>query len=111
MKIASGKRTFTRRITTMVVSTEPRTVTCLQHAQANAMALYLNNKRYHWYTFGPHFRDLHLFFDEMAAAAFAEIDPFGERVRMLHGDPLSTPEEIRRFATVRIAEGELRPRQ
>jgi starvation-inducible DNA-binding protein len=84
---------------------------CLVHAQANAVVSYLNYKRYHWFTFGAHFRDLHLFFDEVADAAFAEIDPFGERIRMLHGDPLSTPREIEHGSTIRIAEGKEPPRQ
>jgi starvation-inducible DNA-binding protein len=95
----------------MVTATEPRTQTCLKHAQANALALYLNSKRYHWFTYGPLFRDLHLFFDELANDAFAEVDPLGERLRMLGGDPLSMPEEIRQWATVRIAEGKPTPRE
>ncbi|MEX2226845.1 MAG: DNA starvation/stationary phase protection protein [Dehalococcoidia bacterium] len=99
----------------MVAQTQTRTGTdvmeCLVHAQANAIASYLNYKRYHWFTFGAHFRDLYLFFDEVAGEAFAEIDPFGERIRMLHGDPLSTPREIERAATIRMAEGKVTPRQ
>jgi starvation-inducible DNA-binding protein len=84
---------------------------CLKHAQANAIALYLNNKRYHWYTYGPHFRDLHLFFDEMANSAFEEVDPLGERIRMLGGEPLSTLDEIRGAVTVQVSSGQLSPRE
>jgi starvation-inducible DNA-binding protein len=90
--------------------TDSRVIETLVHTQANAIASYLNYKRYHWFTFGPHFRDLHLFFDELAGAAFAEIDPFGERIRMLGGDPLSHPREIERAATIRIADGKPTPR-
>jgi starvation-inducible DNA-binding protein len=56
------------------------------------------------------FRDLHLFFDEMANSALAEIDPVGERIRMLGGDPISTPREIESLATVTIADGKPVPR-
>lgn len=92
-------------------ATRTTVVECLQHSQANAISLYLNNKRYHWYTYGPHFRDLHLFFDEMASSAFAQIDPLGERIRMLGGNTLSSPQEIERWATVVIANSEESPRQ
>jgi starvation-inducible DNA-binding protein len=80
-------------------------IDCLTHAQANAITMYLNNKRYHWFTYGPHFRDLHLFFDEMANSAFAEVDPLGERIRMLRGDPVSTPAQINRWTTITVANG------
>ncbi|HZP57799.1 MAG TPA: DNA starvation/stationary phase protection protein [Dehalococcoidia bacterium] len=95
----------------MVTSTDTRLMAALKQSQANAITLYLNNKRYHWFTFGPLFRDLHLFFDEMAAGALAEIDPFGERLRMLGGDPISTPDEIRQCCSIRIADGKPAPRQ
>lgn len=95
----------------MVAATETAVIEGLKHAQANAIASYLNAKRYHWYTYGPRFRDLHLFWDEVAASALAEIDPLGERVRMLGGDSLSTPQEIERWATIQIAEGQQTPDQ
>jgi len=101
----------------MVAQTQTRQRTsndvmeCLVHSQANAVVSYLNYKRYHWFTYGAHFRDLHLFFDEVAEAALAEIDPFGERMRMFGGDPVSSPREIERAATIRIAEGQPQPRR
>jgi starvation-inducible DNA-binding protein len=94
----------------MVIATEARVIAALKHAEANALTLYLNNKRYHWFTFGPLFRDLHLFFDEMANAAFGEVDPLAERLRMLRADPVSTPEEIEAWATVTVAKGKPTPR-
>ncbi|MBF6599128.1 MAG: DNA starvation/stationary phase protection protein [Dehalococcoidia bacterium] len=95
----------------MVSTTQTRIMPALRRSQANALVMYLNSKRYHWFTYGPHFRDLHLFFDEMAAAALAEVDPLAERARMLGGDPLSTPAEIADTASVRIAEGKPQPRE
>jgi starvation-inducible DNA-binding protein len=93
----------------MVATTETRTLTSLKHSQANAIQFYLNSKRYHWYAYGPLFRDLHLFFDELAADALAEIDPLGERIRMLGGEPLSTPQEIQAWVTIAIADGKQKP--
>jgi len=43
----------------------------LQRQVANAMVLYANYKHYHWQTFGPLFRDLHLMFDEFAKDVLA----------------------------------------
>ncbi len=94
----------------MVAAAETRVIAALKHAQANAIALYLNAKRYHWFTYGPLFRDLHLFFDELANDALAEFDPLAERLRMLGGEPLSTPREIEAWATVAIADGKPSPR-
>jgi len=93
----------------MVQATETRVVECLRHAEANAITMYLNAKRYHWFTFGPLYRDLHLFFDELANDALAEFDPLAERLRMLGADPVSTPREIEEAATVAIAQGKLPP--
>ena len=72
-------------------TTNTRTLECLQRSQANSICMYLNAKRYHWYTFGPLFRDLHHLFDEIAMAHFEDMDPFGERLRILGGDASSSP--------------------
>ena len=93
----------------MVAAAETRVIAALKHAQADAVASYLNAKRYHWYTYGPLFRDIHLFFDELANDAFGEIDPLAERLRMLGGEPISTPREIESWATVAIADGKPSP--
>lgn len=93
----------------MVTVAETRVIAALKHAQANAVALHLNAKRYHWFTYGPLFRDLHLFFDELASDALSEFDPLAERLRMLGGEPISTPREIESWATVAIADGKPSP--
>jgi len=95
----------------MVTKTDTRVMTSLKTAQANSVVLYLNAKRYHWFTYGPLFRDLHLFWDEVAAAAQAEIDPLGERIRMLGGEPVSAPREIESYASITVAEGRKNPRE
>jgi len=44
---------------------ESAVVQSLQRQVANAFILYGNYKHYHWQTFGPLFRDLHLLFDSL----------------------------------------------
>ena len=50
---------------------------------ADAFALYVKTKNFHWHMSGPHFRDYHLMLDEHADQIFASIDPLAERVRKL----------------------------
>ena len=55
----------------------------LQRQVSNGFVLYANYKYYHWQTFGPMFRDLHLMFDEFAKAVLETIDDLAERIRMI----------------------------
>ena len=75
----------------------------LQRQVANAFVLYTNYKHYHWQTYGPLFRDLHLLFDEFATAVLATVDDFAERLRMIGQDPVFSPQQIENTATVRIS--------
>lgn len=50
---------------------------------ADAFALYLKTKNFHWHMSGPHFRDYHLLLDEQASQILAMTDPIAERVRKL----------------------------
>jgi starvation-inducible DNA-binding protein len=76
----------------------------LQRQVANAFILHLNYKHYHWQTYGPLFRDLHLLFDEFATAVLDTADDFAERVRMIGQDPVSRPQEMLTTANVKVAE-------
>lgn len=78
-------------------------VECLQRQLANAFVLYANYKHYHWQTFGPMFRDLHLLFDEFATAVLGTIDDFAERLRMIGQDPVFRPDEVERQASVNVS--------
>jgi starvation-inducible DNA-binding protein len=53
---------------------------------ADAFALYVKTKNFHWHMSGPHFRDYHLLLDEQGDQIFAMIDVIAERVRKL-GQP------------------------
>src|SRR5688572_273281 len=74
----------------------------LQRQVANALVLYLNYKHYHWQTYGPMFRDLHLLFDEFATAVLDTVDEFAERVRMIGQDPVAAPQEMLQTASVKV---------
>jgi starvation-inducible DNA-binding protein len=50
---------------------------------ADAFALYIKTKNFHWHMSGPHFRDYHLLLDEQADQIFAMTDPLAERVRKI----------------------------
>ena len=57
---------------------------------ADLFALYIKTKNFHWHVRGPHFRDLHLLFDEQAAELFALTDIVAERVRKNGAETLTS---------------------
>lgn len=63
---------------------------------ADAFALYLKTKNFHWHLSGPHFRDYHLLFDEQADQIFAITDPMAERARKIGGTTLRSIGDIAR---------------
>ena len=58
----------------------------LNVALADAYALYIKTKNYHWHVSGPHFRDYHLMLDEQAAQILA--------VGSAGSDPLADAAEL-----------------
>ena len=73
---------------------------------ADAFALYLKTKNFHWHMSGPHFRDYHLMLDEQADQIFASIDPLAERVRKLGRTTLRSIGHIARLARVKDNDAE-----
>jgi starvation-inducible DNA-binding protein len=63
---------------------------------ADAFALYLKTKNFHWHVSGPHFRDYHLLLDEQAEQIFATTDELAERVRKVGGTTLRSIGDIAR---------------
>jgi len=55
---------------------------------ADAFALYVKTKNFHWHVTGPHFRDYHLLLDEQGDQIFAMTDMLAERVRKIGGNTL-----------------------
>lgn len=86
-------------------------VQSLHRQVANAFVLYANYKHYHWQTYGPLFRDLHLLFDELAKGVLETIDEFAERIRMIGQDPIFAPQEVLAYASIRVAQPGLTLRQ
>jgi starvation-inducible DNA-binding protein len=83
----------------------------LQRQVANAFILSLNYKHYHWQTYGPLFRDLHQFFDELANQVMATLDDFADRVRMIGQNPVAAPAELITTASVEATRGGLTMRE
>lgn len=86
-------------------------LTTLKREQANAVVMYLNYKKYHWLTYGPLFRDLHLLFEEQGSEVFAMIDELAERSLMLDGQPVADPADYLKVATVTPSTGQLTVKQ
>jgi starvation-inducible DNA-binding protein len=67
---------------------------------ADAFALYVKTKNYHWHLAGPHFRDYHLLFDEQADAILQSIDTLAERVRRIGGTTIRSITHIGQLQTI-----------
>lgn len=67
---------------------------------ADAIALYVKTKNFHWHLTGPYFRDYHLLFDEQAAAILESVDVLAERVRKIGGTTIHSIGEIARLQTI-----------
>ena len=67
---------------------------------ADAFALYVKTKNFHWHLSGSHFRDYHLLFDEQADAMFASIDIMAERVRRVGGTTIRSISHIGQLQTI-----------
>jgi starvation-inducible DNA-binding protein len=67
---------------------------------ADAFALYVKTKNYHWHLSGPHFRDYHLLLDEHADQIFQLTDVLAERVRKVGQTTVHSIGEIARLQRV-----------
>jgi starvation-inducible DNA-binding protein len=67
---------------------------------ADAFALYLKTKNFHWHVSGRHFRDYHLMLDEQSDAIFATTDQLAERVRKLGGATLKSIGQVGKLQTI-----------
>ena len=67
---------------------------------ADAFALYVKTKNFHWHLSGARFRDLHLLFDEQAEAIFASIDVLAERVRRVGGTTIRSISHVHQLQTI-----------
>ena len=67
---------------------------------ADAFALYIKTKNYHWHMSGPHFRDYHLLLDEQATQIFAITDDIAERARKIGGTTIRSIAQIGRLQRI-----------
>jgi starvation-inducible DNA-binding protein len=67
---------------------------------ADALALYVKTKNYHWHVSGSHFRDYHLLFDEQAASILSSVDVLAERVRKIGGTTIRSIAHIVSLQTI-----------
>lgn len=67
---------------------------------ADAFALYVKTKNFHWHLYGSHFRDFHLLFDEHADQIFDSIDIMAERVRRIGGTTVRSIGHISQLQTI-----------
>ncbi|PSB13802.1 DNA starvation/stationary phase protection protein [filamentous cyanobacterium CCP2] len=86
-------------------------ISALNRQQANALVAYLNYKKYHWSTYGPLFRDLHLLFEEQGNEVFATLDELAERSLMMDGTPVADPADYLPTASVESSSGKLTVKQ
>ena len=61
---------------------------------ADAFALYIKTKNFHWHVSGPHFRDYHLLLDDHAAEILSTTDELAERVRKIGGNTIRSIGDI-----------------
>ena len=67
---------------------------------ADAFALYLKTKNFHWHMSGPHFRAYHLMLDEQAGQIFEITDAIAERVRKVGGSTIHSIGHIARLQRI-----------
>jgi starvation-inducible DNA-binding protein len=104
--------TAARRIRTYPAPSKLATVTDLTQSEAQAVtavvnpliadafALYVKTKNFHWHLYGPRFRDLHLLFDEQAEQILDSTDIMAERVRRIGGTTIRSIGHISELQTI-----------
>ena len=68
---------------------------------ADAFALFIKTKNFHWHMSGSHYRDYHLLLDEQADQIFAMIDVLAERVRKLGGLTIHSIDQIQSLQRIK----------
>ena len=79
----------------------PEIAAALNGCLADAFALYMKTKNFHWHITGPHFRDYHLLFDEQAQEIYATTDELAERVRKIGGKTIHSIGEIAKLQSIK----------
>jgi starvation-inducible DNA-binding protein len=72
----------------------------VNHLIADAFALYVKTKNFHWHLASSHFRDYHLLFDEQAEQILEGIDPLAERMRKIGATTIRSIGHIHSLQTI-----------
>lgn len=75
--------------------------TGLAKVLADTFTLYLKTHGYHWNVVGPHFRSLHLMFEEQYNALFLASDELAERLRALGVQAPGSMREVLELASIK----------
>src|ERR1700754_1242465 len=105
----SGKNKATSRLSTQTDlsgNAVPEIAEALNGLVADAFALYLKTKNFHWHISGPHFRDYHLMLDEQADQIYASTDVLAERVRKLGARTVRSIGEIAKLQSIKDNEAD-----
>nr|QIQ10873.1 DNA protection during starvation protein 1 [uncultured bacterium] len=86
-------------------------VAALNPLVADAFALYVKTKNFHWHMSGSYFRDYHLLCDEQATQIFAMVDVLAERARKLGGMTIRSIGQIHRLTHIEDDEETIDPRE
>lgn len=68
---------------------------------ANAFALYLKTKNFHWHISGRNFHEYHMMLDEHSDAIFSSTDKLAERVRKIGGSTLKSISQVAKLQTIK----------
>lgn len=69
--------------------------------------LYVKTRNYHWNLTGPHFNELHAFFEQQYNEIGASIDETAERIRMLGSASPGSMKELLALASLKETQGAL----
>ena len=90
------RNSITSAISDLGVAAIRDIATHLNSLLADAFALHVKTKNFHWHVSGPHFRDYHALLDEHARQIFAMTDGLAERVRKVGARTLRSIGDIAR---------------
>lgn len=77
----------------------------LSQLLADSYTLYLQTHNFHWNVVGPHFRELHLMFQEQYTELSVAVDDIAERIRALGVAAPGTYQAFARLSKIKEVEG------
>ncbi len=77
----------------------------LKHLLADSYTLYLQTHNFHWNVTGPHFRELHLMFEEHYTELAVAVDDIAERIRTLDVPAPGTYKEFVKLSSIKEVDG------